>query len=175
VLVALAAVDGLPWGVLIQQPSQDAFAPVNRMLEGASVLVGGAVLLAVVLGTGLAIWIGRPLVRMRGAAEAMADGDLGRRITFAREDEISDLGHAFNRMADQLQRTLFEHRQSEERYRSLVECSLEPVLVHAVGRVRYANPAALRMLGAASASHLVGSEISVFMGSVNLPERARQR
>ena len=47
-------------------------------------------------------------------------------------------------------------RASEERYRSLVEWTPEPVVVHGAGKTLYVNPAAIKMFGATSASELVG-------------------
>lgn len=46
-------------------------------------------------------------------------------------------------------------RESEARYRALVEWSPEAMLVHAGGRVVYANPAAVRLLGARAATELL--------------------
>jgi PAS domain S-box-containing protein len=47
-------------------------------------------------------------------------------------------------------------RESETRYRILVETSPESVTVHRDGTIIYANPAAVRMFGAASAADLIG-------------------
>jgi len=47
-------------------------------------------------------------------------------------------------------------RESEARYRALVEWSPEAMLVHLGGKVIYANPAAVRMLGAMTANELEG-------------------
>ena len=50
-------------------------------------------------------------------------------------------------------------RQSEERYRSLIEWSPEPLAVHRSGKLIYVNPAAIKLFGAASAQDLVGKPI----------------
>jgi PAS domain S-box-containing protein len=47
-------------------------------------------------------------------------------------------------------------RESEARYRALVEWSPEAMLVHLGGKVIYANPAAVRILGAITATELEG-------------------
>ena len=47
-------------------------------------------------------------------------------------------------------------RQSEERYRSLVELSPEALFVNRKGRIVLVNPAALQLFGAASADQLLG-------------------
>jgi diguanylate cyclase (GGDEF)-like protein/PAS domain S-box-containing protein len=47
-------------------------------------------------------------------------------------------------------------KESEERFRTLIEWSPEPVLVIRGGKLRYANPAALAMFGAKSGEDLIG-------------------
>ena len=56
-----------------------------------------------------------PLQTLTGAAQALAEGNLRERVDTSRGDEISQLGDAFNRMADQLQQTLtgLEQRVAE--------------------------------------------------------------
>ncbi|MDP1982024.1 MAG: EAL domain-containing protein [Sulfuritalea sp.] len=50
-------------------------------------------------------------------------------------------------------------RESEERYRTLIEWSPEPIGVHRRGKIIYVNPAAIAMLGAKSAEELIGKPI----------------
>jgi two-component system cell cycle sensor histidine kinase/response regulator CckA len=47
-------------------------------------------------------------------------------------------------------------RQSEERYRSLVELSPEAILVHARGKIVFVNPAAVKLFGASVRRDLLG-------------------
>ena len=54
-------------------------------------------------------------------------------------------------------------KESEERYRRLVESSPEAVAVHDGQRVLYANPAAARLFGARAPSELVGREVVGFV------------
>ena len=48
---------------------------------------------------------------------------------------------------------------SEQRYRTLVEWTLDPIAVHRDGKTLYANPAAVRMFGANSESDLIGKSL----------------
>ena len=50
-------------------------------------------------------------------------------------------------------------RQSEERYRSLVELSPDATVVHAKGKIVFVNPAAVQLFGATVRSDLVGRPI----------------
>jgi len=54
-------------------------------------------------------------------------------------------------------------RESEGRYRSLVELSPDAVVVHLGGKVLYANPAALRLTGAEKEEEIIGREVISFV------------
>ena len=65
-----------------------------------------------------------------------------------------------------LHRDISEHkladaalRESEERYRTLIEWSPEAIAVHRGGQVLYGNPAALELFGATSPHDLVGTSL----------------
>lgn len=65
-------------------------------------------------------------------------------------------------------------RDSEARYRTLVEWSPDPVLVHRMGTILYANPAAVRTFGASDASELLGRNTSTLVHP-DFQEQQRQR
>jgi signal transduction histidine kinase len=83
-------------------PIQSGFVRgVNQSLALALVVAGVAALL---LTAALSRRIIRPVEELTLAAEAMATGDLSRRVVVRAPDEIGTLGRAFNTMADSLQR-----------------------------------------------------------------------
>lgn len=55
-----------------------------------------------------------------------------------------------------------ELRESEKRYKRLVEFSPEPIIVHHNGRIQYANPSFIKLLGASSLIELEGKNIIDF-------------
>ena len=61
--------------------------------------------------------------------------------------------------ASERKRAEAEMQESQERYRSLIESTPEPMAVHRGGRLVYVNPAAVTLLGAGSAEALVGKPI----------------
>jgi len=68
-------------------------------------------------------------------------------------------------------------RESEERYRVLVESSPEPIAVHSGGVLVYANPAAARLMGAAEPAALLGIPVLDFVHPDDRPlvlERIRR-
>ncbi len=54
-------------------------------------------------------------------------------------------------------------RESEERYRTLVELSPEAIFVHARGKFTFANRAAVRLAGAESSAQLIGLNVMDFV------------
>ncbi|MFA5268427.1 MAG: PAS domain S-box protein [Methanoregula sp.] len=54
-------------------------------------------------------------------------------------------------------------RESEGRYRSLVELSPDAVVVHQGGKILYANPAALHLVGAKTEGDMIGREVLSFI------------
>jgi signal transduction histidine kinase len=93
----------LRWsGIAGPDPIQAGFVRgVNQALGMALVVAGLAALL---LTAALSRRIIRPVEELTLAAQAMATGDLGRRVAVGAPDEIGTLGRAFNSMADSLQR-----------------------------------------------------------------------
>jgi signal transduction histidine kinase len=96
-------VAGIPWSLFVETPESVALAPANAFLN-RMLPVG---LTFVILGAFLAWIISRrittPLHELTGAAEALAAGDLTRRVRAARSDEVGRLADAFNTMADRVQ------------------------------------------------------------------------
>jgi diguanylate cyclase (GGDEF)-like protein len=83
-----------------------------------------ALVLAVVVAIVLSIQLGRPLRALDAAVEAMALGDLSRRVTPRGRDELTDLGHAFNAMAERVAEA------QEVLHRAAVRDSLTGLLNH---------------------------------------------
>jgi signal transduction histidine kinase len=100
-------VDGIRVGIFYVNPlspsplNSDFVAAVNR-----SVLLGGIIssVLAVIITLILSRRIVRPLESLTVAARQMEKGDLTTRVNVASSDEIGQLSHAFNAMADGLAR-----------------------------------------------------------------------
>ncbi|HEX2166292.1 MAG TPA: ATP-binding protein, partial [Longimicrobiales bacterium] len=100
---AAAPIGGTPWVVWVGYPRSVVIEPavtfVERMSPIAALFVIAAILLAALLGFGIA----RPLHALTHAAEEIAAGDYGRRVELRRRDEIGRLGASFNIMSSRVE------------------------------------------------------------------------
>jgi signal transduction histidine kinase/CheY-like chemotaxis protein/HPt (histidine-containing phosphotransfer) domain-containing protein len=107
-LASFAPVPGVPWAILLQQPSEAVFRPIAELTRGAVLLTALIMALTTLLAVWLVLQIIRPLVRLRQAAQALAGGDLSHRVGLTSRDELGDLGRAFDQMAGGVERAVQE-------------------------------------------------------------------
>jgi PAS domain S-box-containing protein len=116
---------------------------------------------------GLYCELRRQLIATRGAQSCelrllRADGTtVWAKLTaiLGREEDGSPILRCVLADISERKRTEDALRESADRFRALVEWSPEPIVVHRDGVVLYANPAILRLFGAASAEHIVGKSL----------------
>lgn len=113
---------GLPIGAVRLGISR---APVDRVLWEQTLKVLGVLFLLMLLGIG-GIWrfsrrMVQPIQRLRDSAQAVQAGDLTRRVTVDRPDEIGELAAAFNAMTAELARSHTELERKEEMRARLLE------------------------------------------------------
>ena len=70
-----------------------------------------AILLAALVGGQVSRRLTRPLLELTAVSTQMADGDLTQRVAVSRQDELGQLGGAFNQMADRVEETVQTLRQ----------------------------------------------------------------
>jgi signal transduction histidine kinase len=95
----------LPEGyrLYVGDDDQRAVALERTVLAGFVFAFAGVVVLGALGGYGLSLAIGRRLSAMTGAAEAIIDGDLARRIPVGgADDDLDRLAATFNRMLDRI-------------------------------------------------------------------------
>ena len=81
---------------------------VNQAVLWAVLLVAVAALVAAAL---LSRYLVAPLRQLTAASEAMAGGDLTQRVRIHTDDEVGELGQAFNKMAGDLERAEAQRQQ----------------------------------------------------------------
>ncbi len=103
------------WACIAEVPRRVAFAPLRRVAlttVGISVGVGAVVVVLVAVLTGRLV---APLRELEVGADRFSAGDRSVRTHLRRDDEIGNLGRAFNEMAAAVERTLsdLEQRNTE--------------------------------------------------------------
>jgi signal transduction histidine kinase len=112
-LAVVAAIDNPRWTVIVEQPTDDAFF-ISRQLK---VQLFAAISLAL-LGTVILGWVwGRSFIQrifaLTRVTRAIAEGRMDERVVLSGQDEIRQLGDAFNSMADRLVELQEEIRKQE--------------------------------------------------------------
>jgi len=102
------------WVYGILSPESAIFATLRDQSRRNLVVVGITALLAIGLGLAAAQWATRPLRLVGQTANAIAAGDMSRRVGLQQRDEVGRLATAFDVMADGLAGKEAELRQHAE-------------------------------------------------------------
>ena len=118
-----------------------------QLLAGLAALVLGSTV-ALLLARRLGRSITRPPLSLKDAATRFGSDDLSHRIPVSGDDELAQLGNAFNAMASSLQRSRADLRESEQRFRARVHHASDVfTVIGADGVIRYQSPAIEQVLG----------------------------
>jgi adenylate cyclase len=103
VLAAYAPAMPLDWHVLVELPSNEAYAPIRAAAFRSAGLLAGGLVLAIFAGLFLARRMTVPIRTLQQGAALIGDGVLDRRIEIRTGDELEDLADQFNLMGERLQ------------------------------------------------------------------------
>ncbi len=169
-LTAAVRLSPMPWTVVVQMPRDSALLPARRFLYTTIGIATLLLILGVIASWRLSRQITEPLAEIASAAEDFATGNYARRTAVVRQDELGSMAAAFNDMAQkvetasrdrmlreqELRATNRELRESEKRYRQLVDLLPDAIIVHRDGTILFGNPAAARLFGVGSVSAFTG-------------------
>jgi len=115
VIGGIAVMSPTQWSVVVVEPSavaEVAGTEIRTQIRGLVVLSG---LLVLVVGFSVRAQLSAPIETLRDFANAVADGDYGRRMGADRGDELGELARAFNHMSSRLElnRTEINGQRSE--------------------------------------------------------------
>ena len=100
--------------ICVEFSLKDIQKQISGIGKKMMLLSAGMILLVVVLVIALSHFITDPIKRLVTGTEEISQGNLGYRITLSSRDEIGDLAHSFNSMAEALKRELTERRLVEK-------------------------------------------------------------
>ncbi|MBN1822774.1 MAG: HAMP domain-containing protein [Endomicrobiales bacterium] len=101
---AYAPVQGLSWGVVIQQDKSEAYVSVSKMQKQALILILISIAAASFLALSIARGLTRPIVRITEAARHIANRDFSQKVMVSTRDELQNLAETFNDMTMELDR-----------------------------------------------------------------------
>ncbi len=166
------------WMLLAKQDSREAFAPI-AWLQRLSAAMGVIVLAVVgVVGFGIVNFITDPVIELTRITETVSKGETDVHIDSSHtHDEIDALGKSFNLMLDNLHRASQEmqvevniRKESEEKFRGLVEAAPDSVIsINAAGEIILVNAQVEKVFGYGR-MELIGKMVEILM-----PERFRGR
>lgn len=99
-------------------PLDEVIAPFDRIRRVGLIAAAGALVLAVLLATGLSAQLTQPIRTLVGATERVRRGDFDFTVTVPHADEFGTLAGAFNQMTEGL--------LLKERYRSVLDMVVSP-------------------------------------------------
>jgi signal transduction histidine kinase len=109
-----AHIPQLGWSVIVEQPTREAYANGVVLQRLLFVAISLALLAMITVGYLFGRSFINPILALQRGTHDIAAGQLDARVTITRDDELGDLGKAFNAMADRLV-TLQEEVKRQER------------------------------------------------------------
>ncbi|MDW7658254.1 MAG: HAMP domain-containing protein, partial [Bacillota bacterium] len=124
-------VPGLDIVVRTAMPFYNSRATMRELFLAIALIMAIALAILILISALMTRWITRPLQNLTNAAGAMAAGQYDVRIHQPAQDdnEVSLLGLSFNRMAEQLQKTILDLQDRSERLDIIFNTMTDPMLV----------------------------------------------
>ena len=96
---------GLGWTLLVENDLAEVLEPATTLRRKILVAAAAATLIAFAVGGILSLSLSRRAKRLAAAAAAIGRGDFSTTVELPGKDELTQLGHAFNHMARELEET----------------------------------------------------------------------
>ena len=174
---ALAGYSYVPttgWGLIVQQPLDEAMIAATTLRNTNIIIMLVTVLIAIVIVFALAGVLFKPIALLTAAAGKVAGGDLTVQASFQSSDEIGALAAAFNNMTTQLRARDKALQQSQEEYRQIVDTSNEGIWVFDKNRqTTFVNVRMAEMLGYQK-EEMIGREMESFIFDEDMPDHRQQ-
>ncbi len=137
----------LHWLTVIVIPKSDFMAQINENTKVTIFLSIFALIIAIIIGILTANGITKPILKLNQSAQDLAAGNWQQNIKYNRQDEIGQLSLAFQKMAEELQKSFAQLQQNENRLRQFLEAIPLGVAVHETsGQMHYVNKNGKKLL-----------------------------
>jgi signal transduction histidine kinase len=113
VLGVYAPIGSLGWGVVIEQPTKEAYGTAITMTHQLIALTSIFLIIMVAIGILGGRKVVEPVRELIRGTRLISDGDLTHRVRVSTKDELSELGNSFNKMTERLIDLQDEIRRNE--------------------------------------------------------------
>jgi signal transduction histidine kinase len=97
-----ARIESLGWTVIVEQPTSEAYATASQLRRQLMAAISIALLGMIAVGFVFGRSFINPILKLKRGTQGVAAGNLETRVDIRTGDEFSELGDAFNTMADRL-------------------------------------------------------------------------
>lgn len=123
-----APIPSLDWGLVIEQPTREAYAAATRLTYQLTFLIVAFLFLMIGIGTvGGRRYLVAPIQELTRGVRAVGVGNLANKVKILTRDEFRELGDAFNQMTERLSAFKEDTRRNE---RAILLWRLARGLVH---------------------------------------------
>ena len=160
----------IKWGVITEISAEEVSLAMNNLKNPFSKIFSYLTITGVILavvGIAFAFLIGqkiaRPITGLTMATRKMSAGDLSQRVTIRTEDEVRELGDAFNAMAESVQEKTSKLQETTNFLNSILVSSTEHAIIASDlgGNILAFNEGAKRMYGYAPDELIFKSNIKI--------------
>ena len=147
-LGAYAFYESLGWGIIVQQPAEEAFAPVVYFINRSIILTVFFTVLSLVLAVIIfRIILLIPIANLKQGVLKFGAGDLTFRVKIKSQDEIGDLAGSFNQMAEKLMVSTQSLEKEKEQTSAIVSSLGDGLIMYnPKGEINFLNPKAEEIL-----------------------------
>ncbi len=117
------------WGLVAEQPLEEAMSDVTAIRNANILIMAGTVIIAFLIILALAGALFRPIALLTAAAGKAAHGDLTVQARVVSEDEIGTLASAFNTMVDRIRIREEALQESHRRLEDIINFLPDPTFV----------------------------------------------
>ena len=180
-IAGYSPVPDLGWTVVVERPETEVLGLAQRSWHLTLIGLATSACLALMTSTFLARTLTQPVRELAAAARAFEAGDAAVPLPVLSEadGELGTLVEAFVAMRTAVVGREAALRESEERYRQLVELSPDAIVVHSDDVIDFINTAGVKLLGATRPEQLLGTSISdvilpASLGTGGAPQQTAQ-
>lgn len=150
----------LKWGVVVQVPTEEAYAPLKEVASVAIKWILISLCVAFLIGLFFTRRLVRPIKQLSSQMARVSSGDLDVYIETHKKDEVGMLTGSFNQMIRDLKESQGAIKKAEEKYRAIFENSKDMVYITSVdGKFIDVNQAGVEMFGYESKEELMKTRV----------------